>query len=70
MQEFLLKIKYFERGLSKSLIKLYFFFQTQSLLMDKVIKSKRGLELVIGHSSGYETSSKNLLYTILPSLMM
>ena len=37
---------------------LDFFFQTQSLLMDKVIKNKRDLELVTSHSSGYKLSSK------------
>ena len=29
----------------------FFFFQTQSLLMDIIIKNKRGLELVTSHSS-------------------
>ena len=33
--------------------------------MDKVVKSKRGLELVISHSSGYETSSEKFLCYIL-----
>ena len=42
----------FERGLSKTL----------SLLMDKVIKYKRGLELVTSHSLDYETSSQKFLY--------
>ena len=61
MQEILLKIRYFGGGLSKSLKKLtfFFFFWTQSLLVDKVIKNKRGPELVTRHSSGYETSSEN-----------
>ena len=52
---------------------LYFFFRTQSLLMDKVIKNKRGLELVTSRSSSYETSSEKFLYwlyNIWPSLMM
>ena len=42
MQEILLKIRYFKRGLLKSLKKVnfIFFFRTQSLLMDKVIKTK------------------------------
>ena len=40
MQETIFKIRYFERGFSKS--QLYFFFQTQSLLRDKVIKNKKG----------------------------
>ena len=51
----------------------YFFFRTQSLLMDKIIKNKRGLELVTGHSSGYKTSSEKFLYKlyiIWPSLMI
>ena len=37
MQEILLKIRYFERGLSKNLNKvnfIYLFFRTQSLLME------------------------------------
>ena len=63
MQEVLLKIRYFERGLSKRLKKdNYFLFRTQSLLMDKIIKNKRGLELVTSHSSGCETSSEKFLY--------
>ena len=57
MQEFVLKIRYFERALSKSLKKVNFIFSFEPSLMDKVIKNKRGLELVIIHSSGYETSS-------------
>ena len=58
------KLKYFERGLSKTFKKVnfYFFFQTQSLLMNKVIKNKRGLKLVSCHSSGYKTSSQKFLY--------
>ena len=41
--------------------------------MDKVIKNKRGLELVTCHSSGNKTSSEKFLqslYIIWPSLMM
>ena len=41
--------------------------------MDKVIKNKRGLELVTSPSSGHETSSEKflyLLYIIWPILMM
>ena len=30
--------------------------------MDKVIKNKRGLELVNGRTSGYETNSEKILY--------
>ena len=43
-----------QRGLSKSLRKF-------NLLMDKVIKNKRGLELMTSHSSGYKTSPEKLL---------
>ena len=30
--------------------------------MDKILKKKRGLELVTSLSSGYETSSEKILY--------
>ena len=40
------------------MIKLYF-FQILSLVMGKVIKKERGLELVNSHSSGYEKVQKN-----------
>ena len=56
MQEILLEVRYFERGLSKTLKKgIYFLFRTQSLAIDKIIKNKRGLELVASRSSGYKT---------------
>ena len=46
----------------KALKKLtLFFFQTQSLLMDNVIKNKRGLELVTSVSSGHKTSLEKFL---------
>ena len=35
----------------KAFKKLTFFFQTQSLLMERISKNKRGLELVTSHSS-------------------
>ena len=57
MQEILLKIRHFERRLSKTFKKV---FSAQSLLMDKVIKNKRDLEL--SRSSGHETSSQKFLY--------
>ena len=41
---------------------LYFFFWTQSLLMNKVIKNKSCLELVPSRSSGYKTSSEKFLF--------
>ena len=34
----------------------------QSLLTDKTMKNKRGLELVNSRSSGYKTSSEKILY--------
>ena len=57
MQEILLKIRYFERRLSKSLKKV-----KSSLLMDKIIKNKRSTELVTSRSSGYKTSSEKFRY--------
>ena len=42
--------------------KLYFFFRTQFLSTDKIIKNKRGLELVPSCYSGYETSSEKFHY--------
>ena len=44
MQEIILKIRYFERGLSKCLKKVNFigFFLTQSLLLDKIMKKGPG----------------------------
>ena len=47
--------------------KLYFFFTTQYLLMGKVIKNKRGLELVTSPSSGYKKSSKNFFISYILS---
>ena len=58
MQEIYLKITYFDSGLSETFKKVYFFFQTQSLLMDKVFKNERDLELVTSRSFVYETSSQ------------
>ena len=48
MQETLLKTRYFERGLPSSLWKVnfIFFIRTHSLLTYKIMKNKRGLELV------------------------
>ena len=45
----------------------YFFFWTQSLLMDKVIKNKRGLEPVTSHSSDYKISSQNFFISCILS---
>ena len=60
MQEIFLKIRYFERGLSKSLKKVNFIFSFE--LMGKIIKSKRGLELVTSCSSGYKIGLEKFLY--------
>ena len=63
MQGILLRIRYFERGLSKTFEKLtsfFFFSRIQSHLIGKVIKNKKSLELVTSRLSGYETSHKNL----------
>ena len=69
-----LEVRYFERGLSKSLkISNFIFFLTQSLPIDKIIKSRRDLELKTSRCSGYETSSEKLYYYSCinwPSLMM
>ena len=64
-QEIILKIRYSERGLSKTLKKVkFFFFRTQSLLMDKFIKNKRGLELAASPCLGHETSSEKFLESL------
>ena len=64
MLEIILKIRHFERGLPKSVKKsqLFFFFQTQFLLVDKVIKNKRGLETSSKKISGNKTSSEKFYY--------
>ena len=67
MQKFILKTRYSERGLSKSLKKLYLFSWIQSLLMGKVIKNKRDLNLVTSHSSYYKTSSENSYFSYILS---
>ena len=63
-QEILLKVRYLERGLSKTFkkVNLTFFFPTQSLSVDKIIKNKRGLELGTSHSSGYKTNPNKFLF--------
>ena len=48
-------------------------FHMKKTVMDKIIKRKRGQELVTSCSSGYKTSSEKFLYQlciIWPSLMM
>ena len=47
MQEIVLKIRYLKVDYQKALKKLIqFFFSTQSLLMNKIMKNKRSLEIV------------------------
>ena len=60
MQEIILKIRYFERGLSRGL----FLLDPIPFNGYKVIKNKRGLELVSSRSSGHETSSERFLYLL------
>ena len=62
IQEILFLKRYFERGLSQYLKKLALFFLSNPLPLDKVIKNKRGLQLVTSRSSGYKTSLKIFLY--------
>ena len=58
----ILKIRYFETGLSKSLKKVFILFQTQSLLVGKIMKNNRDLKLVTIHASGYKTSPFHLSF--------
>ena len=64
MQEIILEVKYFERGLSESLKKgnFIFSFEPSPFQYTKLSKKKRGLELVTSHYSGYETSPESFLY--------
>ena len=57
MQEILLKVLWKRMIKNPSKSKLYFFFWNQSFIMNKVIKNKRDLELVLSCSSGYQKSS-------------
>ena len=60
MLEIIFKIRYFERGLSKSVKKVNFIFsfKPRYFYWEKLSKTKGGLELVTCCSSGCETSSK------------
>ena len=63
--------RYFERGLLNCLKKLTLvFFQTQFLLMNKIIKNKLCLELVTIGSSGCKTSSGKFLLLVMCYLTM
>ena len=62
MQDIVLKIRYFERELLRSLKKLNLFFLLNPLPFDgQDHKKKGGLKLVTSHSSGYKTSSEKKL---------
>ena len=66
--KFFLKIWCFDRKLSKIFQRLTSFsFWTQSLLMNKIIRNKRDLELVTNHYSDYETSHKNFFISYILS---
>ena len=43
------------------LVNFFFFFRTQTFLMNKIIKTKRGLKLVTSHSSGHKKSLDKFL---------
>ena len=63
MQEILLKIKYFERGLSKTLKKVNFIFSFEpSTFKWTKLSKKKGLELVTSRYLDYKTSSQEFLY--------
>ena len=61
----LLKIRYYERGLSKTLKrpKKGFFFFTQSLFVDKTMENKRGLELGVSLSFVCKHVEKNSFFS-------
>ena len=56
MQEIIIKIKYFERGLSRCLNKVELFFVLNSVPFNGQGYQKRGLELMTSCSSEYKTS--------------
>ena len=63
MQRIILKVKYFERGLSKNLKKVTSFFLLNPVPFNRQnYQNKRGLELVTSRYSGYEASSEKFLY--------
>ena len=63
MQEVLLQIKYFERGLSKTLKKLTLFFLLNPVpLNGQKYQKQKGPGTVNCRSSGYKTSSQKFLY--------
>ena len=65
MQKIILKKDILKGDYQKPLKKLTFFsFWTQSHLMNKVIKNKRGQKVVTSRFSGYETRSQKFLYYV------
>ena len=73
-KKFFFKKGILKEGYQKALKNLIFFFLSNPVSFNgKVIKNKRGLKLVISRSSGHETTSEKILYSlyiIWPSLMM
>ena len=64
MEDRFLKVKYFERGLSKKLKKVNFIFAftPDIFFMNTIIKNKRDLELVTSLSSGCKIYLKKFHY--------
>ena len=63
MQEILLKIRYFERGLLKPFKKVNFIFSFEpSSFNGQTYQKQKGPELKTSRSSGYETSSQKNFY--------
>ena len=66
MQEILLKIRHFERGLSKTFEKLSLFVLSNPVPFDgQVIKNKSGLELLTSRSSGSQVHKNFFISFIL-----
>ena len=58
-------MRYFEKGLSKSLKKVNFIFSFEpSPFYGQSYQNEKRLELVPSHSPGHETSSEKFLYLL------
>ena len=63
MQEILLKTRYFERKLSKTLKKVNFIFSLNQVPFNvQSYQKQKGLEIVTCRSSGNEKNSEKFLY--------
>ena len=63
MQEIILKIRYFKRGLLKTLKKVNFIFSFNPVPFNgQSYQKKKGPEVVTSPSSGHEISSEKFLY--------